>query len=174
MIASTRLLSLIFLFKKVFLLRFWLVQSENTFLTLSWEVKANTQFFRVRSAITPKFVRETIASKIWKSSLCSFSSTTTFQACLTEHREDIRRWNVLGQSMACLWNIGKWSPKMCLNPVQLLKCRTETGASNPLKSSRVSFILLIWPSLPESSASATTSAPRTVFKNTPLASAMFC
>ena len=91
MIASTRLLPLIFLFKKVFLLRFWLVQSENTFLTLSWEVKANTQFFRVRSAITPKFVRETIASKIWKSSLCSFSSTTTFQACLTEYREDIRR-----------------------------------------------------------------------------------
>ena len=42
-----------------------------------------------------------------KSSLCSFSSTITFQACLTEHREDIRRWNVLGQSMACLWNIGK-------------------------------------------------------------------
>ena len=32
--------------------------------------------------------------------------TTTFQACLTEYREDIRRWNVLGQSMACLWNIG--------------------------------------------------------------------
>ena len=127
-----------------------------------WEVKANTQFLGVLAVITLKFVRETIASKTRKSSVGSFSSTIICQGCLTEHRGDIRRRNCFNQSMVCLWSIGKKSPTMCLNPVRLLKCRINIGPNKLLTSFKASITLFIWTSFPSSSASAITSAPRTV------------
>ena len=123
--------------------------------------------------ISPRLVRETVASTISKSSFGSFSFTITFQGCFTEHPGVIRHLNCFTQPKACLCNIGYNSPTLCLNSSGLSKWRNEIGRSKDLTSSKAlcTFFLSIPSST--SSASAVARAPRTVFIKTLHASAIF-
>ena len=171
--ASTRFPPFNLLFRKLPQPVLLSVKSQNSFLTSFCEVKVNTQFVCVFMLISPRLVRETVASTISKSSFGSFSFTITFQGCFTEHPGVIRHLNCFTQPKACLCNIGYNSPTLCLNSSGLSKWRNEIGRSKDLTSSKAlcTFFLSIPSST--SSASAVARAHRTVFIKTLHASAIF-